>query len=110
MNCELVTLIGPAEAVAVSASRAVPDIVEIALSSIIHLPLRPSNTYGGGLRKASFYRTTILASLFQFVPLQDALKAHEFGYIDLNQQQANRFFLSRGPAKLSQRNSAFLAE
>jgi len=37
MTCELVTLIGPAEAVAVSASKAAPEIIEILGVSIIHL-------------------------------------------------------------------------
>ena len=37
MTCALIMLIGPAEAVAVSASRAVPETIEILLISITHL-------------------------------------------------------------------------
>jgi hypothetical protein len=37
MIYELVTLIGPAEAVAVSASKAAPETIEILFVSIIHL-------------------------------------------------------------------------
>jgi hypothetical protein len=39
MICELAMLMGPAEAVAVSASRAAPDTTEIVLILIAHLPL-----------------------------------------------------------------------
>jgi hypothetical protein len=37
MTCELVTLIGPAEAVAVSASKAAPETIEILFVSITYL-------------------------------------------------------------------------
>jgi hypothetical protein len=37
MTCDLVTLIGPAEAVAVSASKAAPETIEILFVSITYL-------------------------------------------------------------------------
>ncbi len=65
MSFELATLIGPAEAVAVSASRAAPETIEILFVSMTQVLVGLCNTWEGLESLLTGFANACLAPLFR---------------------------------------------